>query len=275
MLVRIADGHEIAFSHIELLFVLRKPSFHLFMLMAQGVAIAAAPIGFPEGYSYVNLAIFTVLSPYIFILLFTLAFTVASIVYSIRKWKTFYEPALTFLTIIVVTFAVSQLMMWLSLYVHMSLWERVVNILVNFAVVEVFVFIYAHFLQDYIAAGINSTSETKGGFSTASHITVGSDQPIAIDDILVIKAQAQYVEIQTATQLHLVRVGFANVVLQIPPHTGIQIHRSTWVAYKAIRAAQKTSDGIVISTEFDDNLKVAYAREKDVLKELQNRGITY
>ena len=44
--------------------------------MAQGVAIAVAPMGLPEGYSRVNVAIFTVLTPYIFIFLFTLAFTV-------------------------------------------------------------------------------------------------------------------------------------------------------------------------------------------------------
>lgn len=275
MLVRIADGHKIAFSHIELLFILHKPSFHLFLILAQGVAILAAPIGFPEGYSRVNLAIFTVLTPYIFISLFTLAFTVASILYSIRKWKVLFEPALTFLTIIVVTFAVSQLMMWLSLYVHMSLWERVLNILINFAVVELFVFIYAHFLQDYIAADMNRGSKIKGSVSTSTHITAGIDQPIAIDDILVIKAQAQYVEIQTATQSHVARVGFANIVLQMPPHTGIQIHRSTWVALKAIKSAHKTPDGIVISTQLDDNLKVARAREKDVREVLQDLEITY
>lgn len=196
MLVRIADGHKTSFSHVELLYVLRNPIFHLFILTAQAVAIVAAPIGLPDGYSRVNLAIFAVLTPYIFIVLFTLSFTVASVIYSIHNWKVLYEPVLTFLTIIVVTFAVSQLMMWLSLYVQMNFWERVQNVLVNFAVVELFVFIYAHFLRGYIVASIDQASDTNGSFSAGTHISIGNDQSVAIDDILVVKAQAQYVDIQ-------------------------------------------------------------------------------
>lgn len=273
MLVRIANGHKIAFSHVELLYVLRKPYFHVFLLIGQVVAVVAAAIVLPEGYSRVNFAIFTISTAYIFILLYTLAFTVASVIYSVRNWKILYEPALTFLTIIVATFAASQVKMWLSLYVYLSFWDRTQNILVNFAVVEVFVFLYVYVLQSYIVADANLDSDTKDDFPTGTHVSIGNDLSVAINDILVVKAQAQYVEIHTTPQTYVARVGFRNIISQMPSKSGIQIHRSTWVALKAIKAARRTRDGTIISTEFDDSLKVARGREKDVHKALQDHGI--
>jgi len=54
-------------------------------------------------------------------------------------------------------------------------------------------------------------------------------------DIITIEAQEHYVQIQTSDESRMVLYRFSDAVRQIPPLTGMQVHRSHWVAHAAVK----------------------------------------
>lgn len=274
MLLRVASGRKISVSHFELLQLLRRPKFHIFVILGEAVIISATPNRLPQEFSDIKLVIFGILISYVFVGLFTLAFTVASVIYRVRNWKVLHEPILTFIVMIVVTFVATQLMIWMSLYVQMSTWERITNVAINYGITEAFILFYAHFLQRYFVEKNADTDDVERKYYSKSMIAIDADQLISVNEILVVKAQAHYVEITTETGGILARSGFADIVSQIPSALGLQIHRSTWVALKAIEGGENKNGQFVIFTKTKEALRVAKSRSKPVSDFLKDMQIT-
>jgi hypothetical protein len=61
-------------------------------------------------------------------------------------------------------------------------------------------------------------------------------------DVLALAAQDHYVEISTENGQHLHRMSMTEAVALLPADTGLQVHRSHWVAFDAMLSLKKTSD---------------------------------
>ncbi len=60
--------------------------------------------------------------------------------------------------------------------------------------------------------------------------------------VMALSAQDHYVEISTENGRHLHRMSMTEAIAMLPPHSGLQVHRSHWVAFDAMLTLSKTAD---------------------------------
>ncbi|WP_395373248.1 LytTR family DNA-binding domain-containing protein [Marinicella sp. W31] len=72
-------------------------------------------------------------------------------------------------------------------------------------------------------------------------------QPIALDDIRVIKAELHYLEIISDDHRELILYNLKDAIAELPAELGMQCHRSYWVARKAISQFKKKGrEGVLL-----------------------------
>ncbi len=104
-------------------------------------------------------------------------------------------------------------------------------------------------------------------------LRVGSSA-IRCQDVRLICAEGDYLRIYFNNVQSLFRVRFKDVLPQIPDALGLHAHRSYWVALTEVRALRRLPDRqIVIDTRQGRVLRVARARQDEVLARLMERGI--
>ena len=86
-------------------------------------------------------------------------------------------------------------------------------------------------------------------------------------DIMAIYAQDHYVNITTNKGEHLHRMSMKEAVAMIPENTGLQVHRSHWVAFSAMLTLQKQSDKYQL--ELRNGTKIPVSRTKIAELKLQ------
>jgi hypothetical protein len=67
---------------------------------------------------------------------------------------------------------------------------------------------------------------------------------IAHDEIIALKAEDHYVRVISATQAELVLYRFADAVREMGDADGLRVHRSFWVARKAVRRSHDAGPGL-------------------------------
>jgi hypothetical protein len=87
-----------------------------------------------------------------------------------------------------------------------------------------------------------------------------------VADLLVIKAEDHYVRIHQRGRSLLLRGRFSDVVVAVPPGTGIVLNRSVWVAVGGVRTLHRTQDHRLMVLAMDEQMHpVARARKAEVL----------
>ena len=61
----------------------------------------------------------------------------------------------------------------------------------------------------------------------------------SVDDVLALRAEEHYVRIYAAADSELVHYRFGDAVAELPESLGLQVHRSWWVAEKAVVSASR------------------------------------
>ena len=64
---------------------------------------------------------------------------------------------------------------------------------------------------------------------------------ITVDDVLALQAEEHYVRIFTAEGAELVHYRFGDAADEMPPDLGLRVHRSWWVAGRAVLSARRGS----------------------------------
>ena len=92
-----------------------------------------------------------------------------------------------------------------------------------------------------------------------------------VDDILALQAEEHYIRIYTKDGAELVHYRFRDAVTEMPDQLGAQVHRSWWVAERAIQSAKRGTRRWQLNLETDVSVPVsdsyvAAVREKGWLK---------
>ena len=97
-----------------------------------------------------------------------------------------------------------------------------------------------------------------------------------VDDIQALQAEEHYVRIYTTDGSELVHYRFGDAVAEMPAELGLQVHRSWWVAEKAVHSAKRGSrrwqlglDSDVVAPVSDSY--VSAVRERGWLKRKRSR----
>lgn len=272
MLLRAVSGKSIPFTHHELLRLLKQPWFHVFILAAAFGAASVYPFNRPPEHRPIMVVVFWIVMSYVFIILFTLALTMATTILDRLKWRWMFEAPFTLITVTLTTFIGSQVSYWMSVYVHMSATERVINVAINFLAVELFILLYVHVLRDHFYTPAMEASSVDNVQTLNSHVFIGDGKSVPYGDITVVEAQGHYVRVQTDESSTMTRGRFTNVVAQLPAQSGIQIHRSIWIAVRIVRDVRKHRGAMTIILTDEDELKVARPRQKEVAASLRAHG---
>ncbi len=272
MLLRAASGKLIPFTHHELLYLFGRLWFHGFILLGAFGAASFHPFERPPEHDYIVVAIFWVIMAYVFMVLFTLAITLATTLPAKLNWKWAYEPPFTLVAVTMATFIGTQVAFWMSVYIPMTGLERIKNIAINFATVQVFILIYVHILRNRVYHPEQSSQSATKKASDNSRVFVGGGKSIHEQQIMIIEAQGHYVRVQTNDASTMTRARFTNVIAQMPPQLGIQIHRSIWIAVRIVSNVRKTHGTITIVLDDGEELKVARPRQADVAAKLRAHG---
>jgi hypothetical protein len=84
-----------------------------------------------------------------------------------------------------------------------------------------------------------------------------------VADICAISADEHYVRIQTLSQEELIRERFTQVISDLPPSLGFQIHRSHWVAFSAVEEVVRTDGHHSAILKSGAKLPISKARQRD------------
>ena len=91
------------------------------------------------------------------------------------------------------------------------------------------------------------------------------------EDVLALQAHEHYVRIYTSEAAELIHYRFGDAAEEMPSELGLQVHRSWWVAERAVRSAQRGSRRWQLNLVTDDAVPVsdsyvAAVRERGWLK---------
>lgn len=89
-------------------------------------------------------------------------------------------------------------------------------------------------------------------------------------EIVALYAQDHYVNITTDKGEHLHRMSMKEAMEMIPENTGLQVHRSHWVAFSAIGKLQKISDKYHLNLRNGAQIPVSRAKISDLRKYLSH-----
>lgn len=134
--------------------------------------------------------------------------------------------------------------------------EVVGHIPYNIALGLIFEAVYFAFVHPAIIADISGSNPAK---PTVKMIQIGP-QKFPEDMLYHLMSQDHYVEIRTPETSQLIRGRLADAVSQIDPDQGILVHRSHWVAKKAISKA--IGPRVCKCLELSDGTKVPVARSR-------------
>lgn len=114
-----------------------------------------------------------------------------------------------------------------------------------------------------------TVSDMKAG--TVAPLTVGNEV-FAVEDLIYIRSEDHYLRIVTAKRRVLARGKLADAVAQLDFRLGIQINRSTWIAFDAIIDVQDDKKGVtVVTLRGGETERVALSRRIAFLTALQQR----
>ncbi|AWB47327.1 hypothetical protein HYN69_01335 [Gemmobacter aquarius] len=85
------------------------------------------------------------------------------------------------------------------------------------------------------------------------------------ETILHIEAQGNYVGIVTDTHSYDVPGPFSALLVQLPQGLGLRVHRSHWVARRAVLAHRRKGRELVLDLTFGGEAKVALPRQAEVI----------
>lgn len=88
-----------------------------------------------------------------------------------------------------------------------------------------------------------------------------------------VRAEGNYVHITTDSGRHHVLGTLATVLAALDPALGRRVHRSHWVAARAVRGFHRTGRDIVLRLLDDTQICVAQSRQKDLLPWLQSVSV--
>ena len=91
--------------------------------------------------------------------------------------------------------------------------------------------------------------------------------------LIFLEAQGNYLRVVTKAMDQLERYRISSAVEQLSDGLGIYVHRSYWVAFSGIENVSLADGQCRIHTINDAVINVASTRQKDVLRELSDRGI--
>lgn len=101
---------------------------------------------------------------------------------------------------------------------------------------------------------MRATSETTEGLNTF----LESLEPPLRGDLRSVEAQEHYVQVISSEESRLVLYRFSDVVRQLPDSAGIQVHRSHWVAYAAVK--ELLIQGPAMKLELQDGRRIPVSR---------------
>ncbi len=100
-----------------------------------------------------------------------------------------------------------------------------------------------------------------------------SGRPFRQDGLSYIQAEGNYVRVVTETDSHLLPGPFASVLENIPAGLGQQIHRSCWVANRAVKGHRREKRDLLVLLSDGKSAKVALTRQPAVMDWLKE--VTY
>ncbi len=89
--------------------------------------------------------------------------------------------------------------------------------------------------------------------------------------LLSLSAQDHYVEIVTQKGAHLERMTVTKAIELVPKESGLQVHRSHWVAYRAILDLEKTGERYAVLLRNGNKLPVGKSKVQELQCYLKNR----
>lgn len=92
-----------------------------------------------------------------------------------------------------------------------------------------------------------------------------ADTVIAISSVRAISAEGNYVRILTDAKDYFLRAVFNEVILQLPKEIGTQIHRSHWVAYRAIDEINRDGRKMTVRLTDGNEFPVSRARQTELV----------
>ena len=103
-------------------------------------------------------------------------------------------------------------------------------------------------------ATASTPGETDGSKGYARHL----DQPLS-EDLLRVEAQEHYVRLVGQTDSRMLLYRFNDIVAELPPEAGMQVHRSHWVAFAAMDAVSR--EGGRLFLKLTDGSKIPVSRK--------------
>jgi len=104
------------------------------------------------------------------------------------------------------------------------------------------------------------------------HVVIGKQQ-VALDELVSITAQGNYVQVSCVSSDYFERVPLSKAVQVLPSEFGLMLHRSNWVAHGAIESYSRYCDECVVKLTNGTLVSVARSRVKDVARLLSNIGV--
>ena len=83
-------------------------------------------------------------------------------------------------------------------------------------------------------------------------------------ELISMTVMDHYVEVTTTRGKHLILMQFNDAITEIPPHLGLQIHRSYWVARDQVQAHRRDGKQLLLITTAQDALPVSRRYRKAV-----------
>jgi len=83
-------------------------------------------------------------------------------------------------------------------------------------------------------------------------------------ELISMTVMDHYVEVTTTRGKHLILMRFNDAITEIPPHLGLQIHRSYWVARDQVQAHRRDGKQLLLITTAQDALPVSRRYRKAV-----------
>ena len=87
---------------------------------------------------------------------------------------------------------------------------------------------------------------------------LGSLEPPLRGDLRSVEAQEHYVQVVSSEESRLVLYRFSDVVRQLPESSGLQVHRSHWVAHAAVK--ELLTQGQAMKIELHDGRRIPVSR---------------
>lgn len=118
-----------------------------------------------------------------------------------------------------------------------------------------------------------TTSPEPGEPAIAPPIVVLLGRSFRLADLRLISAEEHYVRIHTPTAQDLLRGRISDIEAQLPETHGLRVHRSHWVATRAVRGLNRQREGWTLDLCLGIEVPVARARRDSVRDWLRHNGL--